>query len=147
MFCPKCGADNQDGIKFCKKCGASMIEGGAELATSTAKASAKAKSGPEKATFILGIVAAGLLFVPIPLLAWFSVPCAVVGFIFAFMLWTRAKYENALPTTFTIVGIVLCSFVILNFLAGTIHGSEDFLTSMLSSAANGFGNGLVSGLR
>ena len=147
MYCPKCGADNQDGIKFCKKCGSSMIEGGAELATSTAKASAKERSGSEKAAFILGIVAAALLFVPIPLLAWFSVPCAVVGFIFAFMLWTRAKHDGTMPTTFTIVGIILCGFVMLNYLAGTIHGSEDFITNILSSAANGFGSGLTSGLR
>lgn len=146
MFCPKCGADNQDGIKYCKKCGASMIGGGTELAASAAKASAKEKSGSEKATFILGIIAASLLFVPIPLLSWFSAPCAVVGFIFAFMLWTRAKHDNALPSTFTIVGIVLCSFVILNFLAGTIHGSEDFITKMLSGMANGFANGIASGV-
>lgn len=140
MFCPKCGADNQDGIKFCKKCGASMIEGGAELATSTAKASAQEKSGSEKAAFVLGIVSAALLFIPIPLLAWFSVPCALVGFIFAFMLWTRAQHDGELPTTFTIVGIVLCAFVMVHFFADTMSASGDALGDFMSGLGSFLGS-------
>ena len=146
MYCPKCGTENQDGIKFCKKCGASMIEGGAELATNAVKTAAKERGGFEKAAFILGIVAAVLTFIPIPLLAWFSAPCAVVGFIFAFVLWLQAAHDDEVPPTRVIVGIVLCAFVMLNFLAGTIHGSTDFIGGLLSNAAKGFGSGLSSGI-
>lgn len=90
---------------------------------------------------VVGGIAAALLFIPIPLLAWFSVPCALVGFIFAFLLWTRAQHDGELPTTFTTVGIVLCSFVMVHFFADAMSASGDALGDLMSGLGSFLGSG------
>lgn len=74
-FCPKCGIENEEGVKFCSKCGTSLTE-------EIKKEEGNKKEKLATASMIIGIISLILsftciIFLPIVL----SVPLAIVGLV------------------------------------------------------------------
>lgn len=163
MYCMSCGAKNNDGVRFCKQCGKPITEShaaGGEISTNVetasiptasvnpAQAAAVQNSTPvtspntnsstgysraERPAFVLGICAAALTFLPLPILSFFTLPCALIGFIFAFQMWHKAKCEDTMISNRGLAAIVLSGFALVANLVSRIpvSGSADALASAL----------------
>ena len=112
MYCPKCGTQNEEGVKFCSKCGASL--------TKKEVKESKNKEGLGKASIVIGIISLILsitciIFIPIII----SLPLSIVGLVlgivnvakrgkkFAGIILNGIATINACVLAFVVAPIVL----------------------------------------
>ncbi len=158
MFCPSCGAQNIEGVKFCKTCGKPLEAASAPAAPATtqsapaasvpqqsapsygtAAASSNGKNGGETAAFVLAIIAIVLTFIPIPFISWLTGPCAVISFGLAFNIWYLSKRANKEVPVKMILVLVFAGYAMLNILTSNMAGGGG-----LEAIASGLGSFLGS---
>lgn len=144
MYCQKCGFQNEDGVKFCMKCGGAM-ETTNDKAAQAAPAAAPAPVIPaatvpaaqptpvseatkfEMPAFILAIISIVLLVFPIPVLAWFSLPCGLVGFMFSLYSWIKCREQKGEISIKVVCAAFFSAYVLLNALTLNMGGGVDIL--------------------
>lgn len=119
MFCPKCGSQNDEGVKFCSKCGASMTDG----KTATQKTETKKKEGLGTASLVLGIIAlvfsfSCIIFVPI----FVVLPLAIIGLILGIVNKAKKgkKVAGIILNSFALVISIIMCFIFFAIVGATI---------------------------
>ena len=105
MYCPKCGYQNDEGVKFCSKCGASLIE-------EIKKTEPKKKEGLGTASLVLGIISLVLSFSCIIFLPIFIViPLALIGLILGIVNKAKKGKKFAgiiLSALALVISVIMC---------------------------------------
>lgn len=154
MYCPSCGAQNVEGVKFCKTCGKALETASAPVATAAQPVTpapapqqqvtnvaqtAPASENSSTAAFVLAIIAVVLTFIPIPFIDWIAGPCAIIGFALAFNIWYLAKKNDSTVPVKMIIALVFAAYALLNILTTNMGGGAG-----LDALASGLGSFLGS---
>ena len=114
MYCPKCGNQNDDGVKYCSKCGASMVEG-------KKQEEGKKKEGMATASLVIGIIALVLsLTCVIMLPIIISAPLAIVGIVLGIVNLCKkgTKFAGIILNSLALVLSIVLAFVVAPILLG-----------------------------
>ena len=114
-FCSKCGAENNEGVKFCSKCGNSL--------TNEIKEEGKKKEKMATASMVIGIIALVLsvtcvVFVPI----FLSIPLAIVGLVLGIVnLCKKGKrFSGIILNSASILISIIMAFVVFPILIAAV---------------------------
>ena len=106
MYCPKCGNQNEENVKFCSKCGASLTEEKKEV---------KNKEGLGKASLVIGIISLILSFtciILIPIII--SLPLSILGLVLGIVNVAKKgkKFAGIILNVLAIINSFILGFIV-----------------------------------
>ena len=157
MKCASCGTENNAGVNFCKGCGKPLKietketvkeiqinEANDEIAI-LPSIPAKRGTKAEKTAFVLGVIAVVLHFIPVPLLAWFCLPCALIGFIAGVVDGQASRVAGIPYSGHLIFGFLMCAYVLAISLFSAF-GVDAATVSSGAGLVESFANGMMDSI-